>query len=389
MRFLVLNWRDIRSPEAGGSELHLHEIFRRLVSLGHEVTLICTQFAAAPGPSEEVVDGIRTIRVGAWWNAHISVPRAAKRLMRAEPFDLLVDDVNKIPFFAPTWSRIPVLAIFHHLLGRTVFLETNPLLASMIWLYERRVGRVYRDTPAITVSPSTYRDLVAAGIRKGTLAVVPNGLDTRIYRQTATPKDEVPTLVVVARLKAYKRTDIAIRTLAIVREQVPAARMIVIGEGDERARIERLARALNQPVTFLGHVLDPEKVSWLNRAHVVLCPSEKEGFGLVALEAMACGTPVVASDVAGHRDVVPDGVGLRVPVRDPAAMAEAVVRVLTAPDLRSELTRQALKFASGFSWDGAAKAVERKALAVAVPARGDQLWVPKPRILVEGAQSTA
>ena len=155
MRILVLNWRDIRSPQAGGSEVHLHEVFRRLAARGHEITLLCSRFAGRKkGAREETVDGIRTIRVGAWWNAHIAIPWAAKRIMRRERFDVVVDDVNKIPFFAPRFSKVPVIAIFHHLLGETVFEETNRVFAHMIQRAENKVGEVYRGTPAVVVSPS-------------------------------------------------------------------------------------------------------------------------------------------------------------------------------------------------------------------------------------------
>lgn len=357
MRILGLNWRDIRSPEAGGAELHLHEILRRLVAWGHEVTLVCGQFAERPGPAEEFVDGIRTVRVGSWRNAHITVPREAKKILGAERFDLLLDDVNKIPFFAPSWSPIPVLALFHHLLGHTVFLETNPLVACVLWLYERRVGTVYRETPSIAVSRSTATELTRRGIGADAVTVIEPGLDQGLYRPDVAPKADFPLLLVVSRLKTYKRVDVAIRALAAVRRRIPEARLVVIGSGERRRRLEDLARRLDQPVLFLGAVPDDEKVRWLNRAHLVLNPSEKEGWGLVGLEAMACGTPVVASDVQGHRDSIPEGRGLLCPPRDPEAMARQAFRLVADPEISAAMRSAGLRWARRFSWDDVAARV--------------------------------
>lgn len=363
MRLLALNWRDIRSPEAGGAELHLHEILKRLVERGHQVTLVCAQFAHGKGARAEWVDGIRTLRVGRWWNAHITVPREARRLMRAEDFDLVLDDVNKIPFFAPRWSRVPVVGLFLHLLGRTLFLETNPITASWLWLMERRVGRVYRDVPKVAISNSTGEELCALGCRRESIAVIPPGLDHERYKPQGTPKAFPPRLVVVSRLKRYKRVDVAIRALALIRDDIPDATLTVMGTGDHRPRLERLARRLDLPVAFCGHVPEERKIQHLESATLALNPSVKEGWGLVGVEAMACGTPVVASDVPGHRDSVPEGAGTLVPYGDPGTMAREAVRLVRDVKLYDDFRRRGLQWARRHTWDDVADRFEQVLLA--------------------------
>jgi glycosyltransferase involved in cell wall biosynthesis len=349
VKILVLNWRDVRSPEAGGSEIHLHEILRRLVLRGHEATLVCSQFVRARGPRQEVVDGIETIRVGAWWNAHLTVPRAAIDFMRRERFDVLLDDVNKIPFFAPSFSDVPVVALFHHLLGNTVFLETNPLFAAAVSLYERRIGPAYRRTPAIAVSRSTESDLHRLGLRDVT--VIPPGQDTGLYQSGQAPRSRDPLVVVVSRLKRYKRVDVAIRAMPQVLAAVPGARLVVIGDGGEEDRLKALAKSIDAPVTFLGRVSDAEKVRYLASAQVVVNPSMKEGWGMVGVEALACGTPVVASDVHGHRDSIPEGAGVLVPYGDVRATAAAVIDLLRDEKKRRAFGARGITWASRFSWD--------------------------------------
>jgi glycosyltransferase involved in cell wall biosynthesis len=169
----------------------------------------------------------------------------------------------------------------------------------------------------------------------------------------------------VSRLKQYKRIDVAIRALAEVRRRVPAAELVVVGSGDRRQDLERLSRDLEVPVTFTGFISEAEKVGWLNRAHVVVCPSMKEGWGLTVIEALACGTPVVASDVHGHRDSLCEGAGVLVPYGDIGATAEAIVDILKDDRKREAFRRRGLAWASRFDWDTVADRFEAKMLEVA------------------------
>lgn len=375
MKLLALNWRDIRSPEAGSAEVHLHEILRRLRARGHEVTLLCSHFARGKSSWAEIMDGIRILRTGSWWNAHLSIPRAARRLLEAEPFDLVLDDVNKIPFFAPSWSTVPVVALFLHLLGDTVFLETNPIAATAIRLIEKRIGRIYRGTPAVAISRSTAEELEAAGLDRKSITIVPPGLDHGLYGPERRIKATQPTLLVVSRLKAYKRVDVAIRALEQFRSVVPDAELLVAGDGNERRRLEALAQRLGQQVGFLGSITQAEKASLMSRAHLTFNPSMKEGWGLVAVESMACGTPVIASDVPGHRDSVPEGGGILVPCGDPVAMAEAGLRLLLNAEDYGRARHRGSRWASKFSWDQAAEVFERVLCEVA---RKPRIGLPEP-----------
>ena len=382
MRILALNWRDIRSPEAGGSEIHLHAILKRLAAWGHSVTLICAQFVCEPGPEREIVDGVRTIRVGKWWNAHWTVPAAAKRLLEEESFDVVIDDVNKIPFFAPRFTKTPVVAIFHHLLGNSVFLETNPVFAAAIRLYESQVGRVYRNTRSVAVSRSTAEDLVREGIPRDNLVVAPPGLDREVHRADLVEKASHPLIVVVSRLKRYKRVDVAIRAFAEIRSDLPDAELVVIGDGDQRRDLEALARTLRLPARFLGQVSDEQKALWLNRARLVINPSSKEGWGMVAVEAMACGTPVVASDIPGHRDSVPEGVGIRVPYGDVGRTAAAATRLLRSDGHYEHLRQEGLLWSQRQSWEGLARGFEG---LLAEEARGAAAGIPLTNSIVTKA----
>ncbi len=182
-----------------------------------------------------------------------------------------------------------------------------------------------------------------------------------------------PTLLYVGRLKRYKRVDLLIRAVAWLRDNESAGRLIVAGKGDYRGALERLVRrlGLTDRVSFTGFVSQSEKVDLMRRAWVHLLTSPKEGWGIANLEAAACGTPTVASDAPGLRDSVQDGVtGFLVPHGDVPALAERIQRVLADHELRVRLGRQAVDFASRFSWDATAGAMELVLQGAAVRGEG-------------------
>src|SRR5262249_38306010 len=103
LNLLALNWRDIEAPEAGGAEVHLHEILKRGRARGHTITWLASGFDG--GAPEVEIDGMRVLRRGHWYDANRALPRAYRRELAGERFDAVLEDVNKIPFFAPRWAK--------------------------------------------------------------------------------------------------------------------------------------------------------------------------------------------------------------------------------------------------------------------------------------------
>ena len=120
MRLLIFNWQDRTHPQAGGAEVHLHEIFGRIVRMGHDVTLVCCRHPDAK--KKEVVDGIKVVRVGARPFFNYVVPLWWMKNGRKLDPDLVIDDINKIPFFTPLFIKMkPMLSIIHHFFGDSMF----------------------------------------------------------------------------------------------------------------------------------------------------------------------------------------------------------------------------------------------------------------------------
>ena len=358
MRLLLVNWQCRENPLAGGAEIHHHEIFGRLASRGHQVTLLCGGW---PGCAPRtVLDGIDVWRVGTRYTFPFLARRAYRRELAALPFDLLVEDVNKIPLATTRWGAPPVVVLVPHLFGGTAFQELAAPLAAAVWLAERPLGRVYRGAPFQAISVSTAEDLAARGIPRESVAVIHPGIDTVGYTPQAGERAREPLFVYLGRLKRYKGVHHVVRAFADLRH--PSAVLEIAGAGDYRPALERLAASLDlgERVRFLGRISEEEKRQLLRRAWALAFASPKEGWGITNLEAAASGTPVVASNSPGIRESVRDGeTGFLVPHGDTRAMSQAMRRLAADRALVDRLGAQARRFAETFTWERAARETER------------------------------
>ena len=360
MRLLLINWQDRLNPQAGGAEAHLHEIFGRLAGRGHEITFLVSGW---PGcAASEEVDGMQVLRTGGRYDFSAAAPAYYRRHLASSRFDLVVEAMNKVPLFAPLWSRRPCLLLVHHLFGTTAFREASVPLAAMTWLLERPLGRVYRGLPAEAISESTADDLVERGLSREDIRVIHPGVDTNFFSpDPSVQRDAVPTFLYLGRLKRYKGVDLIVRALAALQAEGVDARVIVAGRGEHLGALRELAQRLkvDDRVTFPGFVTEEEKRRLFRRAWANLFPSPKEGWGITNLEAAACGTPSIASDSPGLRESVRQGeTGLLVPHGDVAALATAMRGLADHPAEVRRLGDGALRFAARFTWDDAALRTE-------------------------------
>ena len=358
MRILVVNWNDRENPQAGGAEIHLHELFGRIANWGHEVRLIASGW---PGCTlAAVVDGIQVTRVGGRHSFALHARGAVRRALRQTPFDVVVEDINKIPLFLPTLTRLPFVAIVPHLFGSTAFAEASVPMAMVVWAAERPIPWVYRNAAFHAISESTRDDLVRRGVPAERVVVIHPGVNTQAYRpDPATPRTTRPTFLYLGRLKRYKGVEFAIRAVAAARTTRPDITLDICGQGDDRPRLERVAveHRVSDAVRFLGYVSEDEKRRLLHRAWAVVFPSPKEGWGITNVEAAACGTPALASDSPGLRESVQNRVtGYLVPHGDVPALADRMLALAADPSMVERLGQAARRFAEGLSWDSAARA---------------------------------
>ncbi len=358
MRILVVNWNDRENPQAGGAEIHLHELFGRIANWGHEVRLIASGW---PGCTlAAVVDGIQVTRVGGRHSFALRARGAARRALRQTPFDVVVEDINKVPLFLSTLTRLPFVAIVPHLFGTTAFAEASVPMAMVVWAAERPIPWLYKNAGFHAISESTRDDLVRRGVPAERIVVIHPGVDVRRYApDPATPRAAAPTFLYLGRLKRYKGVEFAIRAVAAARATRPDITLDICGQGDDRPRLERMAveHRVRDAVRFLGYVSEDEKRRLLHRAWAVVFPSPKEGWGITNVEAAACGTPALASDSPGLRESVQNGVtGYLVPHGDVPALTTRMLALAADPAVVERLGHAARRFAEGLSWDSAARA---------------------------------
>ncbi|UCD63345.1 MAG: glycosyltransferase family 4 protein [Candidatus Zixiibacteriota bacterium] len=366
MNILALNWNDLQNPYGGGAEVHLEELLQRLVTYGHRVTLFCSGFDGCR--QEETFKGVRIIRRGNRYNFNLIAPFHLRRIVRENHFDILVEDVNKIPFYTPLYLDIKTLVVVPHLLATTVFHEINFVLGTYIFLAERPLVSVYKGLPFNVISESTGEDMIKRGIPKEDISVIHCGIDRELYSHDPNvAKYERPTILYLGRIKKYKCIHHLVRAYRIVKEKLPEASLMVVGVGDYLPAIKKLARELKleEEIEFPGFVPTEDKILRMRRAHVAVLPSLKEGWGLTNIEANSVGTAVVAANSPGLRDSVCDGeTGLLYEQGDIEMMADKLLAILTDEALRKRLEAGGLKWAETFNWDRAAVEFEKLLLDV-------------------------
>jgi glycosyltransferase involved in cell wall biosynthesis len=355
MRILLLNWQDIKNPSGGGAEVYLHQIFKRLAAQGHEITLLCSQFPDAP--NDEIIDGIRIVRRGSRNLFNYTVPLEYAKQFRRERYDIVIDDLNKIPFYTPAYVREPLLGMVMHLFGTSIYKEASVPAASYVYCAERLALSVYRNIPMVAISDSTRKELLAHGNRPENVFLVPCAVNHAAYRQLPNALRTQNMIGYVGRIKKYKSVDHLLNAFAIVLKVLPDAKLVIIGDGDGKPAFEQLSHDLqiDHATTFTGFLPLEEKVRLLNQMQIEVNTSAKEGWGLTVTEANACGVPAVASDVPGLRDAVIDGeTGLLYEYGNIEQLAEKILLLLRDERLRARLAAGALEYAQSLTWDKSA-----------------------------------
>ncbi len=373
-RIRVVAWRDLDDPEAGGSELHAHHIARLWASAGIGVELRTSAVRGAPRVVER--DGYRAVRRGGRYAVFARTGLETVRT-RARPGEGLVEIWNGMPFWSPVWWHGPRVVFLHHVHTEMWRMVLPRWMARMGEETERRVAPLlYRAARVITLSESSRQEIVdLLGLHPDKVTVVPPGVDPRFSPGSAAMRSSGPLVVAVGRLVPVKRFDLLLGALARAKRAVPELRAVILGDGYQRQRLTARCAELGATgwVSFTGRVTDGELVDWYRRAWVVASASLREGWGMTLSEAGACGTPAVASDIAGHRDAVVDGTsGLL--ANGEEAMAAALTRVLCDDALRARLAAGALLHASRFSWEAAARATLDALVEEACWEAGDQRY---------------
>lgn len=355
-KILILNWRDINNPSSGGAEVLTHEMAKRWVKSGNSVTQFSSFFGG--GLREETIDGVKIVRRGNPDARHLiySVHFRAflYYLKHLNKFDVVIDEIHGLPFFTPLYIGKKKVALICEVAGK-IWDANFPFPFNEIGkVIEKNYFRLYRHVLFLTISSSTQKDLVDFGVPRKNIVVLPMGITVPLNLPSFN-KEKVPTVIFVGRLLKAKGIEDAIRVCARLKKDFPNIRMWIVGRGDgeyEKKLKDMVKTAhLLENVTFFGFLSQRKKFEMLQKAHILVVPSLKEGFGLTVPEAGIVGTPSVAYNVEGLKDIITDMKnGILVDVT-PDDMAIQVKRLLLDLGLYRKLQKGASDYAKGLSWD--------------------------------------
>lgn len=367
----------------GGKEIRYHHVVRRLPGVGYDVDVYTMRWWEGPAPSGPHGVRFRALcrRYPLYAGSRRSIAEAvlfslACLRLLSEEFDAIeADHMPFLPLF-PLWvvasvKRTPLIATWHEVWGATYwrqYLGRPGVVAAAV----ERLSTLLPDH-IVAASPQTGNRLLEMGVPSSRLSVLPNGIDREAI-SAAAPDGDAPDVLFVGRLLPHKNVDVLIEAIALLRDGGRRVTCTVVGEGPERAELERIVarRGLAAQVRFLGAVEDNEAVFGLMKgSRVFALPSTREGFGITVLEALHCGIPVVTVDHPDNhaRCLVDHGVTGRLSAAEPEDLASALAALLDGEQPETGRPEAGRPVVGGTTdWDGIVAALAAVyAAAMAVP----------------------
>lgn len=338
----------------GGVQRHVRDLAESLIDHGHDVAVL------APGEQTEGLPAYVTTvgrAVPVPYNGSVArvsfgplVAARVRRWLDEGRFDVLhihEPATPSVSVLALWGARSPVVATYHTAQERPRALETSA--ATFLRGGLDKIDAHIAVSAAAAETLTRYQDVVPA--------VIPNGVRTDLFRdqrrRASGRRTTGPTLVFVGRAdEPRKGFKVLLRAMPLILQRHPDARLVVVGAAEPRSRGERdLLAAVAHRVDLLGSVDEPTKARVLAGCDLLVAPhTGGESFGIVLVEAMAAGLPVVASDLPAFTDLLAGGGGRLFPARDHEALADTVAGLLDDRSLRDGLGRRATQAARGYDW---------------------------------------
>ncbi|MFH1652052.1 MAG: glycosyltransferase family 4 protein [Chloroflexota bacterium] len=365
MKIALVSPYDFAYP--GGVINHISCLEQQLTMRGHEVKIIAPASKAVHTLGDHFIrigtprpvpasGSIARITLSPWLSSKI------KSVLEEEKFDICHLHEPLMPMLCTTVLRhcnMPTVGTFHASGGKPWYSFGTPLGKHLLKKWMNKLdARIAVSVPA--------REYVR-GHFPGDYLIIPNGIDTQHFHPDVTSIEEFcdgkKNIVFVGRMEKRKGLDYLLEAFQQVKRAVPDSRLIAVGPGVRlRHKYEkRVARnGLKNDIRFIGYASYSDLPRYYQTADIVCSPATGwESFGIVLLEAMAVGKPIVASNIEGYASVMKDGVqGLLVPPRDSDKLAEAIISLLTNPALCDDIRRRCRIHALQYDWENVACMVE-------------------------------
>lgn len=372
---LALSWRDIKSPTAGGAEVHTHEMLKRI---NHSKFRIIHFAAMYDGLKEvETIDGIQYLRKGniisVIWYAFNYYKKNIKNI------DIVLEQCNTHRFFTPFWVEHKKRIFYIHQLTREIWdINLKFPLNKLGKLFENMMLRINRKDYTIALSPSTKQDLLNVGFEDEKIQIIPVGMNFNPWKEEDMyPKEKEATFIYVGRYAKYKGIDMAIEAFGRLKKEFLDAKLWILGKKDEDYVKDKLIPVCkkyqliwsdsvkNGDIISWGFVTEDKKLELLSRATALLFPSIREGWGIPITEAAIVGTPSIVFDSPGIRDAINMGqAGYLCRVNKVDGLLEQMQLVVKDTELYNKTRKCAYEFSSQFLWENSENLLEEFIISI-------------------------
>ncbi len=362
MKILWFTWKDLKNPLAGGAEVVNEEIAKRLATDGHEVKLVVGGYKNCK--KREFVSGYEVIRVGGRFSVYLQAYRLYKNELKNWP-DIIIEEVNTIPFFSRYYTGKKKSFLLFHQLCRQVWFYQMPLPIGFLgYLLEPLYLKLLKNQQVLTISESSRDDLVKYGFDRKKISIFPVGIEIApVKNVTNIKKFSHPTVLSLGAIRSMKRTDHQIKAFELAKNKLPELQLIIAGGGEGKYFDRVMNQIKNSPfsndIKYLGKISKKEKISLMQKSHLIMVTSVKEGWGLIVTEAASQSTPAVVYKVDGLKDSVQNNLTGLVSGQSPVGLAEKISFLLSDNRLYKKMQRNAWKTSLSYSFDNCYKQFRR------------------------------
>ncbi len=352
MRILWFTWKDLTHPLAGGAEVMNEELAKRLVRDGHEVILLVGGYKGSR--KEEVINGYKVVRLGNRFTVYWEAFRYYSQYLKGWP-DLIIEEINTIPFMTQWYAKERRLLLIYQLCREIWFYQIFFPLNLTGFLIEPVYLWLLKNNKVITESESTKKDLQKYGFIRNNVEIVPVGIDIKPIEDISNSKKYRRfTVLSFGAIRSMKRTLDQVRAFEMAKKEIPELQMKIAGDSNDsygRKVLDHMKNSqYNNDIEYLGKVSKEKKTELMQKSHIILVTSVKEGWGLIVTEAASQGTPAIVYDVDGLRDsVVQNKTGIICEENIPKELAKQILNLASDKDQLKKLQSGAVKFASSLT----------------------------------------
>jgi len=359
-------------PHIGGGEVWSFNTGKALVKRGYKIVVVT--YKHPMHCKDEIIDGLIILRIGPLTVSGVQ-PYFKRAIVQAYgiiakgltlAYDVIIANQTfplLLSYVVSKVRRKPIFAIFHDIYGLSFSIREKGVFKGIIRGAVEAVSLKLAYDVIITVSESTKKKLIQAGVKEDKIFVVGGGVDIKAIDSVYAEKSSKPMIIYVGRLVKLKKVENLIIAFKEVLSKIPEAELYIVGIGLQESMLKNLVEQLKiaSKVHFTGYVSEEEKITLMKHAWVLVQPSVAEGFGLVLVEANACKTPVIAVDSGGPREVVRDGEnGYLIKPNNIKMLVEKLVELLSDKNRILVMGEKGRKLVEeNFTWDKVAEKIEK------------------------------